>query len=73
MGNFSSRHHPGGVTATVLGLELNENSEQVVTLSSQERDFSVGMETEGKRSFWGQFGFDVLQVILVSSGNGALG
>jgi hypothetical protein len=57
---------------TVLGLELNKDSEQVNALGSEEINFGVGMHSEGERGLCGQFVLNLLKVLAVSSTNGAL-
>lgn len=58
--------------ATALGLELDQNQEQVLALSGSEINLSIGMHTESERSFWGKLVLDVLEVLVVVLRNGAL-
>jgi hypothetical protein len=75
LGEFSGDINDSGSTissTTTLGLKLNQDGEQVVTLGSSEIDFSVGMHSEGERGLSGKLVLNVLDVLIVSSSNGAL-
>lgn len=56
----------------VLGLKLDEHSEERLALSGSEVNFSVGVHTEGERCLGRQLSLDVLLVVFVGGGGGAL-
>ena len=56
----------------ILRLKLNEDSEELLALRGSEIDFSVGMHTEGQRGLRWELLLDVLKVLIVGSGSGAL-
>jgi len=75
LGEFSGDINDSGSTfssTTTLGLKLNQNGEQVVTLGSSEIDFGVGVHSESERGLSGKLGLNMLDVLSVSSSNGAL-
>jgi len=75
LGEISRNVYDSGCTiarATTLGLKLNKNGEKVVTLGSSEINFSVGVHSKSKGGFRRQLSVDVLNVLVVSSGVGAL-
>jgi len=72
---FSCDIHDGGCTlsrTSTLGLEFHKDRKQLITLGSSEVDFSVGMHSEGEGSLWGKLSLNMLDVLIVSSSNGAL-
>jgi len=75
LGEFSGDINDSGSTfssTTTLGLKLNQDGEQVVTLGSSEIDFGVGVHSESERGFSRKLGLNMLDVLTVSSSNGAL-
>jgi hypothetical protein len=61
-----------GTAATTLRLELHELSEEVLALGGTEINFGIGMHAESEGSLRRQFGIDVLEVLVVVLGYGAL-
>lgn len=75
LGEFLGDIDDSGCTiraTTTLRLKLSKDNEQVVTLGGKEINLSVGMHSEGKRSLWRQFIFNVLKIFAMNLGNGAL-
>jgi hypothetical protein len=61
-----------GTISTALRLELGQHEEQISTLLSTEINFSIRMHGESKRSLWGQFSLNILNVLLVRQGSRGL-